>query len=482
MRNIPVIRTARLAPALLALAVLAACAGPREPQSSGIDTPTLWSKLRGTAGTDLNVPLASSDQAPVEQTWWTHFGDPVLDGLITEVLKNNKTLAIARARVEEVRADRTLARSALFPQVSIAADALRGNQGYATNNQVITVREADLEATWEVDLFGRNQARAAEAGALLQSEEATRQGVTVGLLAEVARTYFDLRNYQRQLIITRKNLDSQKKTAELTHAQFEGALAGDFDVQRAEAQVSTTEAQIPALQAAYDTALNHLNVLLGHAPGERDSLVQDEPPELKPLDAQTLVAAPAAVLAARPDVRAAERRFAASLSAKRAAVAGLFPDISLLGLYGVQGSSLMAASNPWTLGISLAQPVLNFGRVRSQIDAADARQQQAFLGYQETVLEALENMENALSGYLNETARNAALNKSVAQTRRAAVLARNQYENGYTGLLDVLTADRDVLNAEAALADSDAKLRKDLVNTYTAAGGGWDVPGAQDAH
>jgi multidrug efflux system outer membrane protein len=190
------------------------------------------------------------------------------------------------------------------------------------------------------------------------------------------------------------------------------------------------------------------------------------------LDHRILIAAPATVLAARPDVRVAERRFAASISAKDAASAELFPDISLTAFFGAQTTTPLSTT-PWGGGLNLLQPVLNFGRIQSQIAVTDAQQKQAFLNYQQTVLEALENMENALSGYVRETARNASLAAAVAQNRKAEDLARQQYGNGFTGLLDLLVAQRDLLDAEAGQAASDANLRKDLVAIYTAAGGGW---------
>jgi multidrug efflux system outer membrane protein len=197
------------------------------------------------------------------------------------------------------------------------------------------------------------------------------------------------------------------------------------------------------------------------------------PRSLRPLDPQIVVAAPATVLAARPDVRAAERRFASSISAKEAATADLFPTVSLTAFFGLQGVSGLAGTTPWGIGAGLIQPILNFGRIESQIDAADARQRQAFLDYQKTVLEALEDMETALSSYVQETTRNASLASAVAQDRRAAELAQQQYLNGFTSLLDVLVAQRDLLAAEANQAASDAALRKNLVAIYTAAGGGW---------
>jgi multidrug efflux system outer membrane protein len=459
---------------LLGAMLLSGCSAPLGPQDSGIAAPSLWNRLTGAApANQKDLPLIESPEAEVDHLWWIRFGDSTLDALITEALGNNKTLQIARARVEEARAGRNQTRARLFPEINVVAGARRNNLGYTTNNKAVSIGEVDVEASWELDIFGRNRARVSEASALLQSIEASRQAVRVALLAEVARNYFDLRNYEHQLRLTRQNLETQKKTQELVKAQLQGALASDFDVQRAGAQVSATEALIPTLQTAYEATRNRLNVLLGYPPGSRDSLLKSAG-KLKPLEHHILIAASARVLAARPDIRAAERRFAASISARASARAELFPNISLTALFGAQ-SSTPFSSAPWGIGVSLVQPILNFGRIEAQIDAADARQRQAFLGYQQTVLEALEDMENALSGYLNETKRNAFLTTEVRQNRKAADLAMQQYKNGYTGLLDVLVAVRDLLDSESSLAASDASLRNDLVNIYTAAGGGWHL-------
>jgi multidrug efflux system outer membrane protein len=418
-----------------------------------------------------SAPLVTSKVAEVEHDWWKNFGDSTLDTLVREALTNNRTLAVAKARVEEARANRTFARATLLPEVNATGSVSRSNQGVLTANRVFNIAQADVQASWEVDLFGRNQARAAEAAAILESEEAGAQAVRVALLAEVARNYFDLRNFERQLVLTRQNLETQQKTLELTQVQLQGGYSSDFDVQRAAAQVSTTQALIPDLQAAYDGAITRLNILLGYPPGSKDALLKTVQ-ELKPLDAGIVVAAPAAVLATRPDIRVAERRFAATMSEKDAAIAELFPDISLTAFFGVQGATGLSAT-PWGIGANLAQPILNFGRFQSQIDAADARQRQAFLNYQQTVLEALGDMEDALSQYLQENTRNASLSAAVGQTRKAEDLATQQYGNGFTSLLDLLVVQRNLLDAEASQTASDANLRKDLVAIYTAAGGGW---------
>lgn len=460
--------------ALLLAVLLAACAtSPAEHQDAGIAAPARWSRLPDGAE---GAPLVAGPEAGVDQAWWRHFHDPALDALVAEALAGNKGLAIAKARVAEARATRAGARAALLPEIDATGGGRRGNQGYATSNKTPTIAEADLTASWDLDLFGRNQARLAQSSALLQSEEATQQGVRVALLSEVARTYFDLRDALRQLDLTRANLATQQHTLEIIQVQQQGALASDFDVARAAAQVSATAALIPAFETGRDAALARLAVLLGRAPGTGDAALLASLRPLAPLDPRIVTAAPASVLAARPDVRAAERRYAASLSAKDAATAALFPDISLTALFGFQSSSPFDAT-PWGVGASLAQPVLDFGRIESQIDAADARQKQAFLAYQQSVLDALEDMENALSRYGHEARSGQSLATGVDQNRHAAELARSQYVNGYTGLLDELVAERNLLDAESAQAASDAALRRDLVDIYAAAGGGWEESG-----
>jgi multidrug efflux system outer membrane protein len=453
---------------LAAFLVLAACTSPVGPQSSGIDAPAKWSRLEDAPA----MPLAMNATTAIDQTWWAHFEDATLEALIAEALANNKTLQIAKARVEEARAGRGVAQSSLFPQINGAATAQHGNQGLATLDKVVSVGQVDIEASWELDLFGRNQARVAQAQAITESAEASQQAVRVGLLAEVARNYFDLRNYERQIALTKANLDTQNETLKLIKDQFSGAEASDFDVQRAAAQVSSTEAMIPVLQTQYDASLNRLNVLLGYTPGTKDAILKTAP-RMMPLNPHILVVAPAKVLAERPDVRAAERRFAAAIAGRDVAFRDIFPNISLTGLFGLQTATGMS-SVPWGIGASVIQPILNFGRIESQIDIADAQQKQAFLSYQQTVLEALENMENALSSYVHETTRDASLTNAVGQNRKSVDLAKQQYKNGYTGLLDVLVAQRNLLEAEAEQSASDAELRKALVNIYTAAGGGWD--------
>lgn len=473
----------------LALLECTSCARPVGFQSSGIEAPETWDTFERLPDdpTHWNKPLVIDDCAEVEQRWWHHFDDCVLDVLIERALLNNKTLGIASTRIEEAQAARLGAFSVLMPQINLNADAQRGNQGFFTGDRTLAYEDVTIQANWELDLFGKNQERLAASIALVQNEEILRQGVIVSLLAEVARAYFDFRNYQQQITISEKNLETQKRTLELTIAQFQEAFASNFDVQRAAAQVATTEAIIPTLKIALETTRNRLDVLLGSTPGENDDLFATYEP-LTPLDPQIIIAAPATVLGTRPDVRAAERAFAASISTFEAAKKEWFPTISLASFFGYQGlqgfnqqtSGLQHFIRTWNVAGTLVQPLINFGRIEADIETADARLKRAFLEYQETVLEALENMEDALVNYLYETFRNVSLISAATHNQKALDLANQQYTNGYTNLLDVLVVQRNTLDAESAAAESSYKLRKDLVNIYTAAGGGWDLGGCFD--
>lgn len=467
----------------ISLLVLTGCFNPVEFQESGIETPETWHTFQGLPGDPMlwDKALVVDECAEVEQRWWCNFGDSTLDVIIARALVNNKTLGIAATRIEEARAKRLGAFSTLMPQINLNADAQRGNQGFFTLDKPLAYEDVTLQANWELDLFGKNQARLAATIALVQNEEILRQGVIVSLLAEVARSYFDYRNYQQQLAISNENLATQKRTLELTLAQFQEAYASDFDVQRASAQVASTESRIPTLQIALETTRNHLDVLLGSTPGENDDLFLIQEP-LKPLDPQIIIAAPATVLGTRPDVRAAERCFAASISTFDAAKREWFPTISLAAFFGFQAlqgipnssqSVLQPFIRTWNVAGTLTQPLINFGRIEADIESAGARQKQAYLEYQETVLEALENMEDALANYLYETLRNISLTNAANHNQKALEQANRQYTNGYTNLLDVLIVQRNTLDAESVAAESSYKLRKDLVNIYTAAGGGW---------
>lgn len=463
------------APVLLAGAlILQGCTAAPDYHSPNLITPTGWTIIdRMEQRNALAAPsVVVQAQAPINHTWWQVFNDATLNDLIKRALANNLDLKAAEARVEEARAGRKSARATLLPQVNITGGASRGNDASTGYDRVTNTTQAALEASWELDLFGRNQQQTTAASALLQSAEARQQAVQVAMLAEVARNYFSLRNLERQVQITQRNLATQRQTLDIIQARFNQGAASDFDLQRTAAQVSSTEAILPSYQAAADAARHRLSVLVGEMPGSITS--GGTTPQPLASQAQVLLAAPAEVLANRPDLKAAERDFAAAVATTSAERRSWLPKMNLLGMFGVLDNTTFSA-NPWSVGAGLVQPLLNFGTIGARVDAASAREQQALIAYKQAVLTAVEDMENALSGYINQTARHQSLLAGFNQNSKALELSLDQFNVGAIDLLDHLTVERNALQAESDLATSEAALNQSLVAIYAASGGGWQL-------
>jgi NodT family efflux transporter outer membrane factor (OMF) lipoprotein len=344
--------------------------------------------------------------------------------------------------------------------------------------------QAGFDANWEIDLFGRvrRSIEAAEADVAAAVED--RRDALVTLLSEVARNYVELRSFQRRLDIARANLKAQQDTLDLTNARFKANLISDLDVARADAQVATTAAQIPALEAQRNTAAHRLGVLLGQPPASlldeligpaADTAIPVGPPEVPP-------GLPSDLLRRRPDVRRAERQLAAATARVGVATADLFPRFSLTGSLGLQSDTFRdlgdSGSRFYSIGPSVSWPIFDAGRIRAQVRAENARQEAAVVTYEQSVLTALEDVENALVNHGKEQQRRDALRRAVAANRRSVEMATQLYDRGLTDFLDVLEAQRALFASEDALAQSDRTISTSLVALYKALGGGWERPPA----
>jgi NodT family efflux transporter outer membrane factor (OMF) lipoprotein len=343
-------------------------------------------------------------------------------------------------------------------------------------------RDSDLfqigfDARWELDLFGgvRRAVEAAEAD--IDTALAEHQAVLVTLLGEVARNYLELRGAQAQLAITRDNLAAQQDTLDLSRIRFQAGLSSDLDVARAEAQVATTAAQIPTLERQTRQAIHRLGVLLGQGPGTLMAALSSTAP-VPPPPPEVAVGLPAALLQRRSDIRRAERALAAATARIGVATADLYPRLALTGMLGLQSMQLsdlsQTASQFWAFGPSIRWPLFDAGRIRANIRVHDARQEQALIRYEQTVLTALEEVENALVAYRQEQVRQRSLAAAMAAHRRAVTLANELYTKGLSDFLTVLEAQRSLLAAESQLVQSNAALASHVVALYKALGGGWE--------
>ena len=428
----------------------------------------------------INAAPEAASAAQPEAAWWRAFGDPVLDDLIERALSANLDLRIAADRVKEARAVFRDAGLGQFPRVTSEADYSRSKQqtpGFGTARTDLESADIGFDAAWEIDLFGRVRHGVEAARADAGAAEADARNAQVTVAAEVARNYFDLRGAQARLAVARQNQNAQQETLRLTRVRFDVGNGDPVDVDSAQARLSATEATIPDLVTQEARAGYRLAVLLGQRPGALDrqlaALTSPPAPLVKPLP----IGEAADFLRRRPDVQAAERRLAAETARTGVATADLFPRIRVSGFVGLltgDVSSLFShGAEAWSVTPSITWPALDMGGAHARLKAQEARGDSTLAAYDQTVLRAIEDLENALVSYRQQQRQIVSLSQQVQSSRSAAALARIRYKEGGIDFLVLLDAERTRLAAEDALAVAQTAANIDVVAIYKALGGGW---------
>jgi NodT family efflux transporter outer membrane factor (OMF) lipoprotein len=436
------------------------------------DVPAGWTRLDPTAR-----PVARAETPGDLSQWWQRLNDPLLSGLIEEALQASPDLRTAQARLREARARRTVAAAAQYPSVTASGGASRSQSSEEVGGgDTRNFFSAGFDANWELDVFGgvRRGVEAAEAD--LAASLASLEDTQVSLASEVALNYVEVRTRQILLGIARDNLASQSETLQLTEWRAQAGLVSSQDVEQARSNREQTRAQIPLLETSLAEAEHALDILLGKTPGTLHARLA-APRELPALPDQIAVGIPADTLRQRPDVRAAERRLAAETARVGVAEAARYPSFNLSGSIGLEaltfgalGSSDAVASS---LFAGIAGPLFDAGRLRAQVEIQDAVREQARVAYEQTVLVALRDVENALVALVRNRERVEALANAVESVRNAAQLARQRYSAGLIDFQSVLDSERSVLLLEESLASARATGVQALIRLYKALGGGW---------
>ena len=418
--------------------------------------------------------------------WWTTFDDPTLNRLIDRAVAQNLDLREAALRIFEARAQRCIVRADLLPQITqdgsysysklAASGALGGGGGAVAGTTATDQWGFGLNGSWEIDVFGRLRrlVEAADDDIAISIED--YRDTLVILLADMATNYVDARTYQRRLEIARQNLVLQKRTLDLTEKRFRAELTGELDVAQARANSESTASDIPALEAGYQQALNRLSVLLGCPPGEVDELMARVAPIPKP-SGEIAVGIPADLLRRRPDIRSAERKVAAQTARIGAAIGEMYPKFSILGSFGLDAQDFGRMFDADAIGASIGPQmqwnILNFGRLRCNVYVQESRQQQYAVQYQNKVLTAAEEVDNALVGYVREKQRRQHLTQTAEAYQRAVELSDERYAGGDVSFQRVLDSQRSLLQSQDQLALSEASVTTNLIQLYRALGGGW---------
>ena len=463
-------RNVRFLLAPLAAAVLAACAvGPNyhAPETKAAEK---FDNLEATYSTDQG-----------SAQFWQTFADSELDKLVNEALASNHDLRIAMTRVYEARALRRDAAFDLAPSITAGG----GYTKTRTSSSVTvpgTLREtefydAGFDAFWELDFFGGVRRGLEASNAELGAEVAALQDVQVIVTAEVTRAYFELRGQQLQLDVARRNVANQQSTLDLAQVRLDAGSGTEFDTARAQAQLSATLGTIGPLEAAVARSIHRLSVLVGREPGAlRAELAPSQ--NLPPLPGIVPVGDPASLLRRRPDIRVAERELAGDTARIGVAVADLFPRVTFTGSAGyIAGSSGALGdrgTDAYVLAPGISWGIFDLGHVQARIGAAKWRKEGSLLRYEQTVLRALEETEDSLVTHARARDRLVHDEAAVRASNTAAGLARVRYENGASDFLQVLDAERTLLQSEDQLARSRTEAATSLIAVYKALGGSWE--------
>ncbi|WP_448140328.1 efflux transporter outer membrane subunit [Sphingopyxis fribergensis] len=465
---------ARLFSTCVLAALLSACTvGP--DFHAPVTVPPNGSLLAGhisTAGAELT-------ERPVSDLWWEDFGDPVLTTLEQRVASQSLDVGTASARLEQARAQRRIAGGAAYPSLGATASYARvrpgpdGRQG----SQSVDIFESGFDAVWEIDLWGRTRRGIEAATARVEAAEDYRRLALLMVEAEVARDYIRLRGAEAELGLLRESIEIARSSVALTRSRFENGVTTRLDVANAAADLSTIEASIPGLEAERGRLANSLSLLLALPPRalENELLGEASIPSAR---GDIAIGIPSELLLRRPDIRQAESELHAATAEIGVAKADFYPRISLNGTFGGQTSQLSSfgswASRQFSIGPAISLPFFEGGRLRGTLDLRKTEQQEAAIRYQQVVLAAWHDVDNALIDLAGETHRREALAHSVAENELAFSLAQRRYREGAIDFLNVLSVQKSLLNARSETIRSRTAASVALVKLFKALGGGWE--------
>jgi multidrug efflux system outer membrane protein len=464
------------------------------------------------------APLVSQQSDP-DPNWWLSFHDPILAQFIEKGIAGNLDLQQAVIRVLEARQSVITARAAGLPSLSgdasyqrelLGAKGILESQGayrdlnqlanqlapfdatvpglsqgvVAGGNQALNkiaapanLYQYGLDASWELDLFGRVRRSVEQARAQAKAQSEALNDALIVLESEIVQAYIQLRGAQALKASQERNVEAAAAALDLTHRRQQNGLTTELDVNQARTQLDDTRRQLPSYDKQIQQSMNTLSVLIGQTPGSVDDQLREVKP-LPEIPALVEVGVPSALARRRPDIRQAEETLHAATAGVGVAVAAFYPDISLTGTVGMRAldASYLTnwASHFYTAGPAISLPILSGGRLSANLTLARAEQRQAALNYRGTVLNALREVEDALVAYRMDRTSRDLLQDALDSAQLTWSLAQNQYEHGLATFIQVLDAERTVLSDRQALVQADTQLVNDIVTLYRSLGGGWE--------
>ena len=420
--------------------------------------------------------------------WWEQFGDPALNQLVEDALRGNLDVKQAAARVERFLGALRTTRSQFFPQFGYGAD-VSSNRASTVGQPPLgpgvdpnySLYQASLTADWQIDLFGRVRRQSEQAQAAVYASEQGRRGVILSLVATTASAYINLRALDRQLEIARDTAKNYGETQSLFGLRLKGGVISEVEMSQIESQYQAALAAIPAFEFSIAQQENLISILLGRNPGPiARARTIDE------LTAPAIPAGlPAELLERRPDILQAEQNLVAANANIGATKALYFPSFSITGAFGWVSTAasdfLTGPARAWTAALGVSGPLFTFGAIEGQVRSSEAARDEAVLFYQQAILNALQETNNALVGSQKTSEQAEAQARRVRALRNYARLSRARFDNGAASYVEVLVAENDLFTAELNAVSAQADRLTQIINVYKAMGGGWVDLGDQIA-
>jgi outer membrane protein, multidrug efflux system len=457
----------------LLLFLLTGCMVGPDYEKPNMDLPNVW-----------HNKLERENATREELQWWENFDDPILVTLIEMGIQNNLDLKMAESKILQSRAALKLAKANLLPVFSATAasthDAVSKDSmlfgGSGKVKRYYELYSGELDASWEIDLFGRLRRAKESSAASLEASIADADGVFLTMVAEIAQNYIILRSNQQQLIIAEKIYEDWDRLYKLHKDLFNAGLGNDIVVVQTKSSRDQALGQLLPLKANIKSAIHRLSILMGHAPNLLYPLLE-KPAPIPKIPASVFIGLPSKIIERRPDVREAERKLASATSQIGVAKGDLFPKFNLTGDIGYssfKGSNLLEPSSLYfTVGPSVSFSIFDFGRIRANIENAEKVRDQAMITYKKTILSALEDVENSLVNYSTEEKRLASLKEASTANRQAVILRHARHKTGLNAFTDVLQDQITYLNSHNTMLQSQATLSQNSIALYKALGGGW---------
>jgi multidrug efflux system outer membrane protein len=464
-----VVSLKNLAPAMIMLGGMAGCMVGPNYHRPAVQTPGVFRDL----GENAPAPAQASSFADLR--WWQVFQDPQLQVLIRTALKENYDLQLATERISAARAQVTITRSSLFPQVGAGADFAGGKDPTSQASYNILTFTAD--AAFQLDLFGRLRRATEAARAQLLATEDARDTVTLTLVSDVASDYFTLLQLYLQLQITRDTVKTQEDSVKLTRLRLDHGVATKLDVLQAQQVLDTANAQVPDLERQIGQEEDAISILLGHYP---ESVPRGLPLAQQPLPPEVPPGLPSTLLERRPDIRQAEQNLITANAEIGVAKAAFFPQISLTssggGAFGRSTllTGLMSSQiGIWSYGAQVSQPIFTGGALRGNLKLAESQQRQQLIAYKQAIQLSFRDVSDALIGYQKLHQVRVAQETTVKDLQDTVDTSLRRYRGGITTYLEVLDGQRSLFTAELTLAQARGDEYQSLVQLYKALGGGW---------